>query len=87
MISQDLPGDSLRGFNLGFELQDPFNIMSLVVENLDMPAAIRPMVWPPSIGEFFDGLLPEENPFWISFGYDYQQKSWRPEAYNYSGGE
>ena len=23
MIFQDLPGDSLRGFNLGFEFQDP----------------------------------------------------------------
>ena len=74
MIFEDLPGDSLRGFNLGFEFQDPFKIMSLIVKDLDMPAAIRPMVWPPSIGEFFDGIFPEENPFWISFGYDYQQK-------------
>ena len=60
MIFQDLPGDSLRGFSIGFEFQDPFNIMSLIVKNLDMPAAIRPMVWLPSIGEFFDGISPEE---------------------------
>ena len=60
MIFEDLPGDSLRGFNLGFEFQDPFKIMSLIVKKLDMPAAIRPMVWPPSTGEFFDGISPEE---------------------------
>ena len=60
MTFQDLPGDSLRGFNLGFEFQDPFETMSLIVQNLDIPAAIRPMVWPSSIGEFFDGISPEE---------------------------
>ena len=83
MIFGDLTGDSLQGFNLGFEFQDPFQIMSMIVKNLDMPAAIRPMVWPTAIGKFFDGISPDENPFWILFGYDFQQKAWRSLPYNY----
>ena len=53
MIFQDLPGDSLCGFNIAFEYQDPFPIMSLTAKNQDMPAAIRPKVWPSHIAKFF----------------------------------
>ena len=51
-----------------------------------MPAAIRPMVWPSNIGNFFDGISPDQSPFWILFCYDFQQTSWRSLPYKYSDG-
>ena len=81
---QALPPDVMKGFQMGIECQDPFLVMSQIVKDTDLPAAIRPAVWPSGINAFLNNMDPAENPFWVLFGYDVQRKCWQSQSYSYN---